>query len=168
MSAHTMTMVEAPVGLAHTEHARPLVSVGPGLARVGAQVAVLVSLLASAASFSSATGLLVASQVVVGLAVYAAYRTTGSSVEASVRTISVWGVGAVLSLSAALVVGTGGLELLHAQVWAVLGTLVVAGVGRGLAAYRAAGDQLDALLATLPATSTEGLRSDLARDLADR
>ncbi len=122
----------------------------PRSARVLLQVACLGAVGLALRTETSALGVLVAAQAVAGAGAFGAYSMTRSVPAAARRTLRVWGIGAALSVVAALALGAGSLELRWAQLGVVGLLVVLAGLGRMRDSFRAAGSELDAFLATLP------------------
>ena len=131
----------------------------PRSARVLLQVGCLGAVGVALRTESSALGVLVVAQAVAGAGAFGAYSMTRSVPAAARRTLRVWGIGAALSVVAALALGAGSLELRWAQLGVVGLLVVLAGLGRMRDSFRAAGSQLDAFLATLPPPTTSPAQS---------
>lgn len=136
--------------------AQPLVSAR--IVRVATQVCCLLALLAIPVSAMPAGAALVEVQLLAAASVYLVARTSRTPGAALLATLRVWGIGAVASVLTFWTV-SGGLELGHhaAQVAAVVLMFGLVALGRWREAYREAGSQLDAILATIPS------RDDTAR-----
>lgn len=135
--------------LVHVDVHRPLLT--PRSARVLVQVGCLAVVAAAPVLPLSATSALLTAQVVAALVVSLVVRALQPDRSPTARTLRVWGVGALVSLVAVTWLhGIHGMEVERAQLGAVIALLGLACLGRMGDAYRAAGTQLDAILATLP------------------
>lgn len=147
---------------------RPLVAVPvaarrpaltPRSARVLVQVGCLAAVSAAPLVPISATTALVLAQVAAAVIVSLVVRALQPGQSPTARTLRIWGVGALVSLlTVTWLHGIHGMELERAQLGAVLAVLGLAVLGRMGDAYRAAGTQLDAILATLPPPAQDAER----------
>ena len=138
----------------------PLVVVrrlGPRTSRVLAQAVCLGAVVvAPSVSLSGMQGLVLA-QLVVAVGVFLLMRATRTPARATLGTLRIWGVGALVSLvSVTWLRDVLPHDLRVAQLY-VLGALVVLVVlGRMRDAYLEAGTRIDAILATLPPPNPVG------------
>ncbi|HYN67352.1 MAG TPA: hypothetical protein VES93_10725 [Ornithinibacter sp.] len=123
----------------------------PRSARVLVQVGVLGVLAAAPLVPVSVSTALLLGQVAAAVMVSLVVRALRPGHSPTARTLAIWGVGAAVSLIAVTWLhGIHGMDVPRAQLGAVLALLGLAVLGRMGDAYRAAGTQLDAILATLP------------------
>ena len=130
---------------------------GPRSVRVLAQAFCLAALVAApSASLSGLQGLLLA-QSLVAVAVFLVLRTSRTPVRATLGTLRIWGIGALVSLvTLTWLRDVLPLDLRAAQIGAILALVALFVFGRMRDAYRDAGLQIDAILATLPPPTAPG------------
>ena len=130
---------------------------GPRSARVLVQAFCLAALIAApSASLSGLQGLLLA-QSLVAVAVFLVLRTSRTPVRATLGTLRIWGIGALVSLvTLTWLRDVLPLDLRAAQVGAILALVALVAFGRMRDAYRDACLQIDAIVATLPPPAASG------------
>ena len=148
--------VVASAGAVTTSH--PVVlRLGPRTARVLAQAFCLGAVVvAPSVSLSGLQGLVLA-QLVVAASVFLLIRARQSAGRATLGTLRIWGVGALVSLVAVTWLRDVLPHDLRVAQLCVLGALVgLVVLGRMRDAYSEAGTRIDAILATLPPPTAPG------------
>ncbi len=132
-------------------------TIGPRSARVLAQAFCLAALVAApSASLSGFQGLVLAESLA-AVAVFLVLRTSRTPVRATLGTLRIWGIGALVSVvTLTWLRDVLPLDLRAAQVGAIVALLALVVLGRMRDAYRDAGLQIDAILATLPPPTVGG------------
>jgi hypothetical protein len=149
LRAPRLTIASAPVIVRQ--------ALGPRTVRVLAQAFCLAALVAApSASLSGMQGL-VAAQTLAAIAVFLVLRSSRTPVRATLGTLRIWGIGALVSLvTLTWMRDVLPLDLRTAQVGAVVALAALVVLGRMRDAYRDAGLKIDAILATLPPRTVPG------------
>ena len=96
-------------------------------------------------------------QALVAVGVFLVLRTSRTPVRATLGTLRIWGIGALVSLvTLTWLRDVLPLDLRAAQLGAIVALVALVVLGRMRDAYRDAGLQIDAILATLPPPSPIG------------
>jgi hypothetical protein len=124
---------------------------GPRIARVLVQAFCLGAVALVPGASMSGLQALVLAQCLAAAGIYLVLRSTGTTGNALRGTLRIWGIGALVSLVTLTWLGdVVPHDLRLAQLCAIGVLVALAGLGRMRDAFRDAGRQIDAILATLP------------------
>lgn len=130
---------------------------GPRAARVLVQAFCLGAVALVPGASMSGTQALVFAQCLAAAVIYLVLRASRSTGHAVLGTLRIWGIGALVSLAALTwLSGVVPHDLRLAQLCAIGALVALAGLGRMRDAFRDAGRQIDAILATLPPPNASG------------